>query len=75
MKYLITIFSILVLVACNSTNKLVVKNTTNLPKPIGPYSHAKRYEDLILVSGQIGIDPVTNTLKEGIEEQTNQILE
>lgn len=74
MKYLITIFSILVLVACNSTNKLVVKNTTNLPKPIGPYSHAKRYEDLILVSGQIGIDPVTNTLKEGIEEQTNQIF-
>lgn len=74
MKYLISIFCILVLVACNSTNKLVVKNTTNLPKPIGPYSYAKRYEDLILVSGQIGIDPVTNTLKEGIEEQTNQIF-
>lgn len=74
MKYLISIFSIIVLVSCNSTNKLVAGNPSNLPQPIGPYSYAKQHKDLIFVSGQIGIDPQTNTLKEGIEEQTIQIF-
>ncbi len=75
MKYLISIFSLLVLVSCNSTAKLVVTNDANLPKPIGPYSYATHHNDLIFVSGQIGIDPITNTLKEGIEEQIIQIFE
>jgi 2-iminobutanoate/2-iminopropanoate deaminase len=46
-----------------------------LPKPIGPYSHSTSYGDLIFTSGQIGIDPKTNVLKEGIKEQTIQIIE
>lgn len=75
MKYLISIFSIIVLTACNTTNKLAVNNTANLPNPIGAYSYATHHKDLIFVSGQIGIDPQTNTLKEGIEEQTIQIFE
>ena len=75
MKYLIPIFSFIVLVSCNSTNKLVTNNHSNLPKPIGPYSYATRHNDLIFVSGQIGIDPLTNTLRQGIEEQTVQIFE
>jgi len=75
MKHLISIFSIIVLVSCNSTHKLVVDTSFNLPKPIGPYSYATHHKDLIFVSGQIGVDPLTNALKEGIEEQTIQIFE
>lgn len=75
MKYCISIFNLLVLVSCNSTSKLVVTKDANLPKPIGPYSYATHHKDLIFVSGQIGIDPLTNTLKEGIEAQTIQIFE
>jgi len=50
-------------------------NHTNLPQPIGPYSHSTSYDNLIFVSGQIGLDPKTNNLKQGIEEQTVQIFE
>lgn len=75
MKHLIFLLSLIVLVGCNSTNKLVVNNNANLPKPIGPYSYATHHKDLIFVSGQIGIDPQTNTLKEGIEAQTIQLFE
>lgn len=75
MKYLISIFTVIVLVSCSSTNRLVVNAPSNLPKPIGPYSYATHHKKLIFVSGQIGIDSLTNTLKEGIEAQTIQIFE
>ncbi len=75
MKYLISIFSLIVLASCNSTNRLVVDNPTDLPKPIGPYSYATHHKDFIFVSGQIGIDPLTNSLREGIEGQAIQIFE
>lgn len=75
MKYLISIGSMIVLLSCKSTTNLVVTNQANLPKPIGPYSYATNHKDLIFVSGQIGIDPLTNNVKEGIEEQTIQIFE
>ena len=75
MKYIVSIFSFIVLLSCNSTSRSVVSNPNNLPKPIGPYSYATNHKDLIFVSGQMGIDPISNTLKQGIEEQTIQILE
>lgn len=75
MKYLISIFSLIALASCNSTDRLVVEDPTDLPKPIGPYSYATHHRDLIFVSGQIGIDPLTSTLKEGIEGQALQIFE
>lgn len=49
--------------------------TNKAPLPIGPYSQGIEYGNLIFVSGQIGIDPETGNLKEGIEEQTKQALE
>lgn len=36
--------------------------TEKAPKPIGPYSQAIKYENLIFISGQIAIDPSTNEL-------------
>ena len=75
MKYIVSIFSFIVLFSCNSTSRLVDNSQAHLPNPIGPYSYATSHRDLIFVSGQIGIDPKTNTLKQGIEAQTAQIFE
>jgi 2-iminobutanoate/2-iminopropanoate deaminase len=50
-------------------------STPNAPKPIGPYSQGVIAGGLLFVSGQIPIDPATNTLIEGdIEVQTEQVL-
>ncbi len=49
--------------------------TDQAPKAIGPYSQAIDTGDLVFVSGQLGLDPETGTLKEGIEAQTRQALE
>lgn len=49
-------------------------NTTAAPAAIGPYSQAVRAGDLIFTSGQIGLDPITGKLVEGIEAQTRQVL-
>ena len=44
------------------------------PKAIGPYSQAIRSGAYIFVSGQVGIDPATGAVAEGIEAQTEQAL-
>ncbi len=49
-------------------------NTTAAPAAIGPYSQAVRAGDFIFTSGQIGLDPVTGKLVEGVEAQTRQAL-
>ena len=50
-------------------------NTKNAPEALGPYSQAIRIGDLIFTSGQIPIDPATNTLVSGgIVEQATQSL-
>ncbi|MGQ9846114.1 MAG: RidA family protein [Bacteroidales bacterium] len=46
----------------------------NAPKAIGPYSQAVEANGFIFVSGQLGIDPQTGMLVEGIEKQTEQAL-
>lgn len=50
-------------------------NTKKAPLPIGPYSQAVVFNDLIFCSGQIGIEPETGELKKTLEEQTVQIME
>ena len=49
-------------------------NTKNAPKAVGPYSQAIVSGGFIYCSGQIGIDPKTNELVAGFEEQTKQVL-
>lgn len=39
------------------------------PAAAGPYSHAVRAGDTFYVSGQIGADPATGDLAEGVEAQ------
>jgi 2-iminobutanoate/2-iminopropanoate deaminase len=50
-------------------------STDKAPKAIGPYSQAILSNDLLFVSGQLGIDPAKGALVEGIEAQTKQVME
>jgi 2-iminobutanoate/2-iminopropanoate deaminase len=52
-----------------------VIHTNQAPQAVGPYSQAIHAGDFIYCSGQIGIAPTTNELKEGIEKQTIQVME
>ena len=49
--------------------------TDNAPKAIGPYSQAIKYGDMLFISGQLGINPKTNTLPEDIETQTKYSMQ
>jgi len=50
--------------------------TPKAPKPAGHYSQAIIHDNVVYVSGQLPIDPVTGEKRLGsIEEQTEQVLE
>ena len=51
-----------------------VIHSTNAPAAIGPYSQAIRTGQFIFASGQLGLDPQTGKLQEGVEAQTRQAL-
>jgi len=51
-----------------------VISTPQAPAAIGPYSQAIRTGDLLFASGQLGLDPATGNLVNGIEAQTRQAL-
>ena len=51
-----------------------VINTNKAPAAIGPYSQAIRLGDFVFTSGQIGLDPESGKLVEGVEAQTEQVL-
>ena len=49
--------------------------TDRAPAAIGPYSQGLRFGDLIFVSGQIPLDPVTGQIVEGgVAAQTERVL-
>lgn len=51
-------------------------NSDQAPAPIGPYSQAIAWNNLIFTSGQIAIDPITGNLPGGnVVEQTKLVLE
>ena len=50
-------------------------NTNKSPAPIGPYNQAILKENMLFISGQIALDPVSMKLNnETIEEETNQVM-
>lgn len=49
-------------------------STTAAPAAIGPYSQAIESDGLLFCSGQVGLDPVTGQLVDGIEEQVERAL-
>ena len=55
--------------------KRVAIQTDSAPKALGPYSQAVRHGSMLFVSGQLGLDPVTNHLvSDDIESQIDQVL-
>jgi len=50
-------------------------HTEKAPAAVGPYSQAIVSRGMVYTSGQIAIDPITNTVKgTTIEEQTEQVM-
>jgi 2-iminobutanoate/2-iminopropanoate deaminase len=49
-------------------------STTLAPAAIGPYSQAIASDGFLFCSGQIGLDPETGALADGIEAQTERVL-
>jgi reactive intermediate/imine deaminase len=49
-------------------------SSPDAPAALGPYSQAVRAGQTVYLSGQLGLDPKTGTLVEGIEAQTHQVF-
>jgi reactive intermediate/imine deaminase len=49
-------------------------HTSDAPAAIGTYSQAVRAGDTVYISGQIGFDPATMQLAEGIEPQVHRVF-
>jgi 2-iminobutanoate/2-iminopropanoate deaminase len=49
-------------------------STGGAPDAIGPYSQAIRSGDMVFCSGQLGIEPVSGELVEGVEAQAERAL-
>jgi 2-iminobutanoate/2-iminopropanoate deaminase len=47
----------------------------NLPAALGPYSHAVWAGDFMYCSGQLGIDPATGVMADGVASQTERAME
>ena len=48
--------------------------TNGAPSPVGPYSQAIVAGDLVFCSGQVGLDPATGELVDGLEAQAERAL-
>jgi len=49
-------------------------HSPDAPAAIGPYSQAIRVGSTVYLSGQIGLDPKTMVIVEGIEAQAHQVF-
>lgn len=49
-------------------------SASNAPAALGPYSHATQVNGFVFTSGQLGIDPATGKLPEGVSAQTELAL-
>lgn len=52
-----------------------VIHTENAPKAIGPYSQAIENNGVLYISGQVPVNPTTGLIPEGIEAQTEQVMQ
>jgi reactive intermediate/imine deaminase len=55
-------------------NKFVIQ-TPDAPAAIGTYSQAVRMDNTVYLSGQIGLDPNTMNMVEGIEAQVHRVFQ
>jgi 2-iminobutanoate/2-iminopropanoate deaminase len=55
--------------------KKQIVSSAEAPRALGPYSQAVRWGNLLFMSGQVGIDPLTGKLVEGgVENQARQVF-
>jgi reactive intermediate/imine deaminase len=52
----------------------IIVNTEHAPAAIGTYSQAVRTGNTVYLAGQIGLDPKTGMLVEGIEAQIRRVF-
>jgi reactive intermediate/imine deaminase len=50
-------------------------STDGAPKAIGTYSQAVKAGDTVYLSGQIGLDPATTEMVEGIDAQVRRVFD
>ncbi len=50
-------------------------HTDAAPAAIGPYSQAVKVGNQVFLSGQIGLDPVTMEMVEGVEAQARRVFD
>jgi reactive intermediate/imine deaminase len=50
-------------------------SSKDAPAAIGPYSQAIRAGNTVYLSGQIGLDPVTGALVEGLDAQAHRVFQ
>jgi 2-iminobutanoate/2-iminopropanoate deaminase len=52
-----------------------VINTNNAPAPIGPYNQAIFKNNMLFISGQIALDPISMNLNNSsIQDETHQVM-
>lgn len=51
-----------------------IVSTPDAPAAIGPYSQAVRVGDTVYLSGQIGLDPKTMVMVDGIDAQIERVF-
>lgn len=56
------------------SHKTIIQ-TPDAPAAIGTYSQAVRIGDTVYLSGQIGLDPTTMQMVEGIEAQIHRVFQ
>lgn len=49
-------------------------STVNAPAAIGPYSQAIAAGDFVYLSGQLGVDPVSGNMENGVEAQAERAI-
>jgi 2-iminobutanoate/2-iminopropanoate deaminase len=52
-----------------------VIKTSKAPAALGPYSQGIRAGDFVFASGQLGLDPATGNLREGVAAQAEQAMD
>lgn len=50
-------------------------NVSGAPAAVGPYVHAVKAGEMIFISGQLGLNPLTGEFPEGVEAQTRMSLD
>lgn len=56
-----------------ATKKII--NTENAPAPIGPYNQSVKVDQMLFVSGQIALDPLTGELNmDDLNTETHQVM-